>query len=67
MPRPENAWSYTSVPPVLLNGAQGQLKEIGWESMDWMHLVQDRYEGRVHVNTAMGLRVPQKAKNFLTR
>jgi hypothetical protein len=21
------------------------LREIGWESMDWIHLAQDRYEG----------------------
>jgi hypothetical protein len=40
------------------------LKEIGWEGVDWMHLAQDR---RALVNTVMNLlRIPLKAGNFLT-
>jgi hypothetical protein len=34
------------------------LKEIGWEGMDWMHLAQDRYQWWVFVNMIMNLRVP---------
>jgi hypothetical protein len=34
------------------------LREIGWEGVDWMHLAQDRDQKRVVVNTVMNLRVP---------
>jgi hypothetical protein len=34
------------------------LKEIGWEGVDWMHLAQDRDQWRALVNTVMNLRVP---------
>jgi ribosome biogenesis protein Nip4 len=33
------------------------LREIGWEDVDWIHLVQDRDQWRVVVNTVMNLRV----------
>jgi hypothetical protein len=42
------------------------LREIGRECMDWMHLVQDRDQWWSLVNTVMYLRFPQKAGNFLT-
>jgi len=42
------------------------LCEIEWKGMDWMHLARDRDRCEAHVNTLMNLRVPQKAKNFLT-
>jgi len=32
-------------------------REIGWESVDWMHLDQDKGQWRVLVNTVMNLRV----------
>jgi hypothetical protein len=41
-------------------------KEIGWEGVDWMHLVQDRDQWRALVNTIMNLRVPWKEGTFLT-
>jgi hypothetical protein len=32
------------------------LREIGWEGVDWMHLAQDKDQWRVLVNTVMNLR-----------
>jgi len=34
------------------------LQEIGYESMDWIELVQDRERWRAHVNAVMNSRVP---------
>jgi hypothetical protein len=34
------------------------LREIGWEGVDWIHLAQDRDQGRALVNTVLDLRVP---------
>jgi hypothetical protein len=34
------------------------LREIGWDGMDWVGLAQDRDHWRALVNTVMNLRVP---------
>jgi hypothetical protein len=34
------------------------LREIGWDGVDWIELAQDRGQWRALVNTAMNLRVP---------
>jgi hypothetical protein len=34
------------------------LREIGWDGMDWITQAQDRDQWRVLVNTVMNLRVP---------
>jgi hypothetical protein len=34
------------------------LREIGWDVMDWIDLAQDRDQWRALVNTIMNLRVP---------
>jgi hypothetical protein len=34
------------------------LREIGWDGMDWIDLAQDRDQWRALVNTVMKLRVP---------
>jgi hypothetical protein len=34
------------------------LREIGWNGIDWIDLVQDRDQWRALVNTVMNLRVP---------
>jgi hypothetical protein len=35
------------------------LREIGWDGMDWMDLVQDRDQWRAFVDTVMNLWVPK--------
>jgi hypothetical protein len=42
------------------------LKATGWEGLDWILLAQVRDQWRPLVNTAMNLRIPQNAGNFLT-
>jgi hypothetical protein len=34
------------------------LREIGWEGVDWMHLIQDKDQCRAVVITVMNIRVP---------
>jgi hypothetical protein len=34
------------------------LRETGWEGVDWIHLAEDRNQWRGLVNTVMGLRIP---------
>jgi hypothetical protein len=34
------------------------LREIGWDCMDWIDLAQDRDQWRALVSTVMNLRVP---------
>jgi hypothetical protein len=34
------------------------LREIGWDGIDWIHLVQDREHCKALVNTVMNFRVP---------
>jgi len=33
------------------------LRETGWEGVDWMHLAQDRDQWRALVNTVMNVRI----------
>jgi hypothetical protein len=42
------------------------LKEIGSEAVDCIHVAQDRDRWRTLVNTVMNLLVPKKVGNFLT-
>jgi hypothetical protein len=34
------------------------IREIGWDGMNWFELAQDRDQWRALVNTVMNLRVP---------
>jgi hypothetical protein len=43
-----------------------KLREMGWENVDWTHLVQNRGQWQALVNTIMNLQVPEKAENFWT-
>jgi hypothetical protein len=42
------------------------LREIGWDGMDWIDLAQNRDKWRSLVNTVTNLRVPQNAGKFLS-
>jgi hypothetical protein len=42
------------------------LTEIVWEGMDWFQLAENKDQWLVLVNTEMNLRVPYRARNFLT-
>jgi hypothetical protein len=42
------------------------LREIGWDGMDWIDLAQDRDKWRALVNTVMNLVVPKNAGKFLS-
>jgi hypothetical protein len=45
-------------------GIRMDIREIGWEGVDWMHLAQDREQWRALVYTVLNLRVPQKEGNL---
>jgi len=34
------------------------LREIGWEVVDWIHLARDRDQWQASVSTVMNVRVP---------
>jgi hypothetical protein len=42
------------------------LREIGWEGMNWIHLAQDRNQWPALANTVLNLRVPQHVGKFLS-
>jgi hypothetical protein len=47
--RPRRKW---------VNNIKMDLREIGWDGMDWIDLAQDRDQWRALVNAVMKLRVP---------
>jgi hypothetical protein len=47
--RPRRRW---------VNNIKMDLREIGWDDMDWIGLVQDRDQWRAVVDTVMNLRIP---------
>jgi hypothetical protein len=46
--RPRRRWE---------NNIIKDLREIGWEGLEWIHLAQDKDRWGVHENTVMNLRV----------
>jgi hypothetical protein len=47
--RPKHRWE---------DNIKMELREVGWDGMDWGDLAQDRDQRRALVNTVMNLRVP---------
>jgi hypothetical protein len=47
--RPKRTW---------VDNIKIDLREIGWDDMNWIDLAQDRDQWRAPVNTVMNLRVP---------
>jgi hypothetical protein len=47
--RPKSRWD---------DNIKMDLREIGWGSMDWIDLAQDRDQWRALMNTAVNLRIP---------
>jgi hypothetical protein len=41
-----------------VDGNKGDLKEMGWEGVDWINLAQDRDKCQAVVITVMNLRAP---------
>jgi hypothetical protein len=44
---------------------RGDLREVGWEDVDWMYVVWDRDQRWDLLNTVIKCRVPKEAENFL--
>jgi hypothetical protein len=42
------------------------LREIGWDGMDWIDLAQDRDQWRALVNAVVNLRLPQNVGKFFS-
>jgi hypothetical protein len=42
----------------LVDSSKMDLRDIGWDGMDWINLAQDRDQWRAHVNTVINFRVP---------
>jgi hypothetical protein len=42
------------------------LREIGWNGVDWIYMAQDRDPWRALVNTVLNLQVQQNAGKFLS-
>jgi len=55
--RPKRSWE---------DNIRMNLREAGWEGVDWMHLVENQDQCRAFVNTVMNSQVPWKEGNFLT-
>jgi hypothetical protein len=47
--RPRRRW---------VNNIKMDIRETGWDGMDWINLSQDRNQWRALVNTVMNFRVP---------
>jgi hypothetical protein len=42
------------------------LREIGWDGMDWIDMARNRDQWRALVNAVISLRVPQNAGKFFS-
>jgi hypothetical protein len=55
--RPRHRWGHN----IKMN-----LREIGWDGVDWINMAQDTDQSRALVNTVLKLRVPYNAGKFLS-
>jgi hypothetical protein len=42
------------------------LKQVGYEGVDWIHLAEDREQWQSVVSMVINLQVPESAENFLS-
>jgi hypothetical protein len=42
----------------LVDNIKINLREIGWDCVDWIYMAQDRDQWRILVNTVLNLHVP---------
>jgi hypothetical protein len=56
--RPRRRWE---------NGIKMDLRETGWEGVEWIHLAQDRDRWRAVVNAVMNLRVLAPRSQLVSR
>jgi hypothetical protein len=47
-----------------VDSTKTDLREIGWDGTDWIHLAQDRDHWLALVNTVINLQIPQNAGKF---
>jgi hypothetical protein len=69
-------WVWVGIPEetgplgILMSGREGNikvdLKETGWEGVDWIYLAHDRDKCRTVVDTVMNLRFPYNEGNKFT-
>jgi hypothetical protein len=48
-----------------VNNIEMDLREIGWDGMDWIDLAQDRNQWRALVNTAMNIWIVAGSQEWL--
>jgi hypothetical protein len=63
--KPEGKRSLTS-PRHRWEDIRMDLREVGWEDVDWIHLAQKRDQCQAIVNMLLELRFPNDVENFLT-
>jgi hypothetical protein len=56
--KPEGKRPLGSIRRMWENNIKIDLRETGWDDMDWISLAQDRDQWRALMNTVMNLRVP---------
>jgi hypothetical protein len=49
-----------------VNNIKMDLREIGWDGVDWIDMTQDRDQWRAPVNMVLNVRVPQNAGKFFS-